>query len=337
MSSSAGMKTKANINRQILELIDSDMLKTQVARRVFSERGGYAFDPNIIPILDVMGRKAQSGLPFWELRCAVRWLTQRLRAKRYLEIGVRTGWSLLQAAGERPSIDIMGFELWVENYAGTANGSPSEIRQRLLSTGHKGTVNFVSGDSHSTLPAFISGLAASERTKDGIFDVIVVDGDHSATGAQQDLELCAPLVKSGGALAFDDLVHEQHPDLIAVWREFQQTHPSFLCVENLRDYPGTGLAFRLPLPSFLSKRIDATEAKTSSIKSSSIARDAIRRKAEDIGYLQNRQTQRPVDDKEKDIARLSQDLEQVKTDRTAKDDTIARLSQDLEQVKTDRT
>jgi predicted O-methyltransferase YrrM len=78
--------------------------------------------------------------------------------------------------------------------------------------GHRGSFEFVSGDSHMTIPAF------SEGNPDLTIDMITVDGDHPHDGAPADLRAVIPHLSLGGALVFDDIAHPDHPCLVDVWR-----------------------------------------------------------------------------------------------------------------------
>ena len=51
----------------------------------------------------------------------------------YLEIGVRNGRSLLVVANNRPDCNIVGFDLWIEDYAGMDNPGEEYVIEKLLS------------------------------------------------------------------------------------------------------------------------------------------------------------------------------------------------------------
>jgi predicted O-methyltransferase YrrM len=98
------------------------------------------------------------------------------------------------------------------------NPGPDLVREQLARTGHRGSVRFVSGDSHVELPR----LFAAEP--DASFDLITVDGDHSTRGARRDLEDVLPRLRIGGAVVFDDLSHPSHPTLARVWERVVARH-----------------------------------------------------------------------------------------------------------------
>jgi predicted O-methyltransferase YrrM len=70
----------------------------------------------------------------------------------------------------------------------------------------KTTAEFLDGDSKQTVP-----------TLRGLFDLVLVDADHSALGARIDLQNAWPRVRPGGILVMDDINHPDYPWLTDVW------------------------------------------------------------------------------------------------------------------------
>jgi predicted O-methyltransferase YrrM len=130
----------------------------------------------------------------------------------YLEIGVRRGRSMATAAAASPQAKLYGFDMWMKDYAGMENPGPDFVRGELKKIGHKGTVEFVDGNSHETLPAFFASHP------DARFSIVVVDGDHSDEGAAQDIRDVLPRLEVGGVIVMDDINHPAHPNLGEVWR-----------------------------------------------------------------------------------------------------------------------
>lgn len=326
------------LSEDIISFIDTDVQAQAILQSVYEDRGRYEQDINLQPMLALMAERLAEGRPFWELRCIVRWLVRRLQPQTYLEIGNRTGWSLLQAARENPAIQIVGFDMWMDNYANVSNSDPNYLRQLLKELGHSGAIQFISGDSHVTLPAFISGLHLVSADQQR-FDMITVDGDHSHEGARADLELCAPLVKPGGVLIFDDLIHEQHGYLLDLWHEFASAHPEFVCVANTRDYPGTGIGFRLPLPAFLTQEGPAP-AGARSIGARQIApfgtlQEDSSRLVTLLGQLNELRIERY--NQATVLERTRQELSQIKSERAAKEAVMQQIASDLHAVHADRS
>ncbi len=143
-------------------------------------------------------RGADRGETRVELRSALRALARSLQPQRYLEVGVRLGWSLAQVAAECPACEIIGIDTWVSNYGGVPNWGPQWVTAELkrVVPQYRGRLELITGRSQEAL---------RDRAL-GPFDLICVDGDHTGTGALADLRLCLPLLTPGGALVFDDLV-----------------------------------------------------------------------------------------------------------------------------------
>jgi predicted O-methyltransferase YrrM len=136
-----------------------------------------------------------------------------VRPETYLEIGVRRGHSMSMVAANAPACAIYGFDLWVQDYASLANPGKALVEQQLARAGFTGRVQFTDGDSAVTVPAFL------RSNPDLFFDLITVDGDHTARGARLDLRHVMPRLKVGGVLVFDDISNPSHPELRAVWDE----------------------------------------------------------------------------------------------------------------------
>jgi len=145
-------------------------------------------------------------------------VAQNIRdSARYLEIGVRKGFSLAIFAHECPTAHITGIDLWEDEYAGQDNPGPAFVRKQLATAGHRGTSSLLEGDSHKILPN-LSGLA---------FDCITVDGDHTEEGALSDLKWALTHVAPGGFILFDDISNPAHLYLNEMWREHLGEHADF--------------------------------------------------------------------------------------------------------------
>jgi predicted O-methyltransferase YrrM len=134
-------------------------------------------------------------------------LTETLKPRRYLEIGVRRGRSACAVASLAPTCDLLLLDMWIAGYAGMDNPGPALVRSELARVGHRGRCDFIDGDSHETLPRYFA-----EHPSDA-FDLVTVDGDHSDDGATQDLCDVLPRLAVGGAVVFDDIGHPAHPGL----------------------------------------------------------------------------------------------------------------------------
>lgn len=222
---------------------------------------------------DPIRRAIQSGK--LDLRLTIAWLAEVVQPERYLEIGVRRGFSLATLASVCPAATVFGFDMWMRGYAGVRNPGVKFVRQELDRVGYRGDAAFISGDSHKTLPLFfgirpptvrerLAGRAGISNGDD--FDMILVDGDHSTLGAYQDLLDVMPHIRPGGVLVFDDIApdlssiddaglaairKEMGPDphgwgdLHGVWHAIQERFPNYKYFEFRQDSPGIAFAVRL--------------------------------------------------------------------------------------------
>lgn len=163
--------------------------------------------------------------------------SRTLQPQAYLEIGVRRGRSACMVARGCPSVNIVAFDMWMENYAGMENPGEDFVRQELIKQGHSGDVFFINGNSHQTVPDFF------KQYPDTYFDMITVDGDHSVEGAFDDLCNVIPHLSVGGVLIFDDISHPAHPDLLGVWRKAMTQFPFLAGYEYTNA--GFGVAFAI--------------------------------------------------------------------------------------------
>ncbi len=164
-------------------------------------------------------------------------LTEWLKPRRYLEVGVRRGRSACAVASLAPTCKLALFDMWVENYAGMANPGADFVRAELAGVGHRGEAVFVDGNSHETLKRYF-------RDNPGeVFDLITIDGDHSEAGATEDIRDVLPHLAIGGALVLDDIAHPAHPELSRVWRQAIVSEPRFS--SWMFDGVGYGVGFAL--------------------------------------------------------------------------------------------
>ncbi len=160
-----------------------------------------------------------------------------IQPDNYLEIGVRRGYSAAVVAAMCPSSNIYGFDLWTEDYADAPNPGPDFVRGELVRAGHQGTATFVSGDSRSTVPKFLTGHP------DLFFDMITVDGVKSIRGAAFDFAHTLPRLKIGGVVAYDDLPVK--PLLRRVWNRLVCDDDRFVSWEFLDGNMGVAGAVRV--------------------------------------------------------------------------------------------
>ena len=156
-----------------------------------------------------------------DINTALLGLAEILQPAAYLEIGVRRGRSLAMVLSRAPSCHIVACDMFIENYSNMENPGPDFVRSELDRLGCSGTLDFVVGDSSKVLPQYF------KQHPEVFFDLITVDGDHTAHGARTDLTNVIPRLKIGGALVFDDVSNPSHPELRQVWRDTVVARPGF--------------------------------------------------------------------------------------------------------------
>jgi predicted O-methyltransferase YrrM len=156
---------------------------------------------------------------------------------RYLEVGCRLGHSLAAvclAAGDNLK-SAHAVDAFIKDYDNEANADPEQVLSSLADCNIKDLtrVTIHKQDSHKYLRTLARG-------KDKLrFNLICVDGDHTLTGARQDLEDCFVLLDVGGILVFDDVVVKGDRSLLRVWHEFLGDKRDFVeTTESLGDHPG---------------------------------------------------------------------------------------------------
>jgi predicted O-methyltransferase YrrM len=178
----------------VLEKLEPDSYSAYVSAYLREGREKFGADWSYLDILNVLRASAEL-----------------IQPRTYLEIGVRRGRSIAMVASATPKCDLFGFDMWAANYAGMENPGPAFVKSELHKTGSTGRIEFVSGNSHETLPDFFAKHPELE------LDLVAVDGDHSDEGARADLLSVLPKIALGGAVVFDDVSHPLHPNLYQVW------------------------------------------------------------------------------------------------------------------------
>jgi predicted O-methyltransferase YrrM len=206
-----------------------------------------------------------------ETAMAVSWIGKTFQPRRILEIGTRTGGSLISLLSnyrDFKGVEVVSFDLWRE-YASTTYMSSvySRYKNRKSET-FQGNINvsekklklfkgfirnlsikkvkrnfnffniptdilcFVSGDSKLTVPEYF------EQYPEQAFDYILVDGAHDEESAITDLRNVADHVSPGGIIGFDD-ISERSYNLINVWNQFkaeQQDNFNFIEIDCRKGF-----------------------------------------------------------------------------------------------------
>jgi len=179
-----------------------------------------------------------TGWKYADLLTVLLGICNRITVESYLEIGVRRGRSMAVVASTHPEAKIVGFDMWIENYVGIENPGPAFVQQELERVGYRRKPELITGDCRTTVPQYF------RDTPNAFFDLITVDGDHSAAGATLDLENVIPRLKIGGFLVFDDICNPYLPRLRKVWeRNVARDHRFMVATFDELGY-GVGFAMR---------------------------------------------------------------------------------------------
>ena len=179
---------------------------------------------------DLMARNIEGGEFFWNIHVALAFLADRLQPKTYLEIGVRTGCSLVPVLHNSEIQEVVAIDMWEGSYAGIPNTkeyAEEQINTYKARTNKQFRLDTIQGDSHRHLKGFI--------TSGKKFDLITVDGDHTEDGAWEDLEDAAKLLANRGAIVFDDIIHPSHSYLRKLVGRFQRKHTNYTVLMNSRQ------------------------------------------------------------------------------------------------------
>lgn len=149
----------------------------------------------------------------------------------YLEIGVRDGYSLYTVLAVPNNIQRLCLcDTWANEYGGTGRQSHDHITQLLAELDFTFPVTFLDGPSQLLIPTLKTS-----------WNMILIDGDHSEIGCQQDLDNCWPILLDFGIIIVDDLIHRNHSYLLKVVLDFVDQTPDARLV-RLEDKQYSGAA-----------------------------------------------------------------------------------------------
>lgn len=132
---------------------------------------------------------------------ATRQASELGRCISYLEIGSNDGGSALAVLETKSVITATLVDNWC--YGSSAESVTKKLGELASSA------NIITGDSKQILPEL-----------HGKYDMIFVDGDHSAEGALFDMTESLRLLAPNGVMVVDDLDHQEYPFLREVVTKF---------------------------------------------------------------------------------------------------------------------
>jgi hypothetical protein len=157
----------------------------------------------------------------------------------YLEIGTREGDSLKKILQYSNNIsDIFVCDTWGSVYGGSGKSTHDHIVHMIKEVGYNKTITFLDGDSKIEIPKLYD-------SKKSYFDLILVNGDHSADGGRIDLENVLLLAKKNSCILFHDIVHPEHLYLEQVFDEFVEKYKNMWRKkpEKIKDDVGIGILY----------------------------------------------------------------------------------------------
>ena len=162
-------------------------------------------------------------------------LLKELAPRRTLEIGTNYGGTLfLLCTVSAPEAKIISVDLPFGPFGGGYPARKIPIFRQFPKSGQE--LHLIRADSHrEETKERLLRLLRGER-----LDFLFIDADHTYEGVSRDFEMYAPLVRSGGMIAFHDIVtHKQGTscEVEKFWNEVKQKYPHREFVERLT--PGT--------------------------------------------------------------------------------------------------
>ena len=175
-----------------------------------------------------------------DINTALVGLSKIMDIENYMEIGVRRGRSLCMLGSQKKTANLYGFDMWIEDYHNSPNPGPDFVKKELDKFDFQGKVNFINGDSKTTVPNFF------KENPNLFFDLITIDGDHSLKGAYRDIKNVLPRLKIGGAIVFDDISSHEHLYLKKLWTKEIKNKNNFYSYE----FTDTGLGIAVGIKKY---------------------------------------------------------------------------------------
>jgi cephalosporin hydroxylase len=193
-------------------------------------------------------------VPAWQMPSEISSLLRLLEAERLrtvLEIGTASGGTLfLLTRVAAPDALLVSVDLRRGPFGGGYPAWRGRLYRSFAREGQR--VELVRGDSHAEDTRKRIRSLLQGRT----LDLLFVDGDHTYEGVRRDFTDYAPLVRSGGLIAFHDIVpggpgkHGDPGSVPRFWSELRASHPD--ATELVEDWEwgscGIGV-IRSPRPS----------------------------------------------------------------------------------------
>jgi len=176
---------------------------------------------------------------FFDIYCLAFWWGSYFRPKRIMEIGSRTGLSLVQLLSAYPAhpkdMRVVLFDRWDDGLS-----CPELIKKHLDYLGiPMDSIEFYTGDSKETVPEF------KKYNPNEKFDWVLVDGSHEYDWVKNDLQNVVDIIAKSGVIVADDLSGEAGPGVAKAWDEFKEKY--FDEFSWNEDHSGKGTAWAIKL------------------------------------------------------------------------------------------
>jgi predicted O-methyltransferase YrrM len=160
-------------------------------------------------------------------------ILQASAPKRSLEIGTNYGGTLFLLCTLSPSgAKIISVDLPAGPFGGGYPRRKAPLFRKFVRADQQ--LHLLRADSHSleTKKRVLQILDGQQ------LDYLFLDGDHSYSGVQRDFEMYAPLVRSGGMIAFHDIATYQRASDCEVekfWNEVKQKYRHREIIEEVKE------------------------------------------------------------------------------------------------------
>ena len=157
-------------------------------------------------------------------------LLRRHPPRRILEIGTANGGTLFSLARvAAPDALVVSLDLPEGPYGGGYQRWKKPLFRSFARPGQR--IVLLRGNSHH--PGSLERVEAALGGEP--LDLLFIDGDHTYEGVKSDYRMYAPLVRTGGIVAFHDIVsHKSDPGygVHRLWKEIERSAPSRTFVES---------------------------------------------------------------------------------------------------------
>ncbi len=164
---------------------------------------------------------------FWNIHVALAFIADKIQPKTYLEVGVRTGGSMVQVLSAANPEYTVAIDLWNGDYSSLPNNlNYTKNQLKNFQNRIKKTLEivYIQGNSHKKLKELIN--------QGKTFALITVDGDHSLEVAREDIEDAIKLLANQGAIIFNDIIHISFKYLLNLVYEIKNKYPHLTLLLN---------------------------------------------------------------------------------------------------------